>query len=131
MSHANPYFNAKPYVPASLSEIYDLLGSMILFAPTFIDETSTFEDRNIDTEFLTLAAGFDMTRKKLGEERYEALVDLAVRAKALFAADPEGKNGKTAEGLKLLFEIEDRITEVRRRRVKAKDLDDDGEVTGD
>jgi hypothetical protein len=127
----NPYYNPNPYIPASLSEIYDLLGSMILDAPTFKDRTGAFPDRNIDSEFHILVESFGVVRKKLGEERYEALVDLAARAKELFAADQEDENGKTDQGYALLFEIEDMIKDARRRRVKAKLPDDDGEITGD
>ncbi|CAN5361087.1 hypothetical protein BH10PSE12_BH10PSE12_27420 [soil metagenome] len=80
--------NLEPYIPATLSEIYDLLGSMIRSAPTFIDKLGYFPEQNIDSEFQILVASFGKVRKKLGEERYAALVDLAAGAKALFAADP-------------------------------------------
>ncbi|MET3825225.1 hypothetical protein ABIC16_000918 [Sphingomonas sp. PvP055] len=130
MTRPNPYFNPKPYIPASLSEINDQLGSMILFAPTFFDRTLVF-DHNIDSEFDKLTGGFDLVRKKLGEERYAVLIDVAARAKALFAADQDDTNGKTDEGRALLFEIEDVLRDARRSRVKAKLADDDGEITGD
>lgn len=126
----NPYFNPKPYIPASLSEINDLLGSMILDAPTFVDRLGDF-DWTIDSEFDKLTQGFGVVRKKLGEERYATLMDLAARAKALFAADQEDTNGKTDEGRALLFEMEDVLTDVRNRRVQEKLPDDEGEVTGD
>ena len=131
MSGPNPYFNPKPYIPASLSEIYDTLGSMILGAPTFVDRLGDFPDRNIDSEFNKLTEGFALVRKKLGEERYAKLIDLAARAKALFAADQDDTNGKTDEGYALLFEIEDEIQAARRGRVKGKLPDEDGEITGD
>lgn len=131
MSGSNPYFNPKPYIPASLSEIYDTLGSMILGAPTFVDRLGDFPDRNIDSEFNKLTQGFGLVRKKLGEERYARLMDLAARAKELFAADQEDMNGKTDEGRALLFEIEDEIQDARRLRVKAKLPDDEDEITGD
>ncbi|MET4897703.1 hypothetical protein RN629_11190 [Sphingomonadaceae bacterium jetA1] len=131
MSRPNPYFNPKPYVPATLSEIYDLLGSMILFAPTFVDPVGDFPYRNIDSEFRTLTEGFEVVRKKLGEQRYASLMDLAVRAKALFAADQDDANGKTDEGRALLFEMEDVLKDVRNRRIEKKLPDDEGEVTGD
>lgn len=130
MSGPNPYFNPKPYIPASLSEINDQLGSMILFAPTFFDRTLVF-DHDIDSEFDKLIGGFDLVRKKLGEERYTALIDLAVRAKALFAADQDDTNGKTDEGRALLFEIENILRHARRSRIRAKLPDDDGEISGD
>lgn len=131
MIKPNPYFNPKPYIPATLSEINDLLGSMILDAPTFVDRLGDFPDQNIDSEFLTLTQGFELVRKKLGEERYALMMDLAVRAKALFAADQDSTNGKTYEGRKLLFEMEDVLKDVRNRRIRKKLPDDEGEITGD
>lgn len=131
MSGPNSYFNSKPYIPSTLSEIYDTLGSMILGAPTFIDRLGDFPNRNIDSEFNKLTQGFGLVRKKLGEERYARLMDLAARAKAQFAADQQDTNGKTDEGRALLFEIEDEIQAARRRRVNAKLPDDEGRITGD
>lgn len=131
MARPNPYFNPIPYVLGSLSEINDQLGSMILGAPTFIDRTGVFEDQNLDSEFKLLGDGFDRFRKKLGEDHYARLTDLAARAKALFADDQDDTNGKTDEGRALLFEMEDVLKDVRSRRVQAKMPDDEGEVTGD
>ncbi|MGW8201679.1 hypothetical protein ACWGM0_03920 [Sphingomonas bisphenolicum] len=130
-SSTYPYLNPSPYIPASLSEIYDLLGSMILWAPTFIDESGYFPNKNIDTEFHALTEGFGKVRKKLGEERHAQLIALAAQAKALFADDPNDDNGKTDEGRTLLFEIEKLIQTTRSRRVAAKLKDDDGDVSGD
>lgn len=123
------YTNLDPYIPASLSEIYDMLASVRGGAPTFIDPD--FPERDIDSEFQILDESFGVVRKKLGEERYARLIDLSARTKASFAADPDGTNGKTNEGHKLLTEIEDIIQEVRSRRVKARLKDEEGEVTGD
>ena len=131
MSQSNSYFNPKPYIPASLSEINDQLGSMFLGAPTFKDKTLTFPDRNMETEFHELVEGLGLVRKKLGADRFANLIDLAGRAKALFAADQEDSNGKTDEGRELLCQMQDVLRGVRRSRVKAKQPDDEGEVTGD
>ncbi len=125
------YPNLQPYIPASLSEIYDFLASLLGGAPTFVDDTGFYPDQNIDTEFAVLIAAFDKVRKKLGEDRYTKLIELAALAKALFAADPNNDNGKTGQGYKVLHEIEDIIQDARKRRVKAKLKDDEGEVTGD
>lgn len=130
-SYVSSYHNPNPYIPQTLSEIDDLIGSMWLGAPTFVDETGYFPEDNIDTTFLELVESFGVVREKLGEERYAKLIDLAAQMKALFAADPEDKNGKSDEGRKQLSEIEDLINEVRSRRVKAQLKDDDGEITGD
>lgn len=125
------FFEPRPYIPASLSEINDLLGSMILDAPTFVDRLGDFPDWNIDSMFDKLYRGLDVVRKKLGEDRYAALLDLAQRAKALFAADQDDTNGNTDLGRALLFEMEDVLRDVRNRRTKAKLPDEDGEITGD
>ncbi|WP_236694695.1 hypothetical protein [Sphingomonas sp. Leaf343] len=58
-------------------------------------------------------------------------MNLAVRAKALFAADQDDTNGKTDEGRALLFEMKDVLKDVRNRRVREELPDDEGEVTGD
>lgn len=123
--------NPEPYIPESLSEIYDLLALMVLKAPTFVDKTGYFPEQDIHTVFIMLTGGIDKVRKKLGEERYAKLNDLAAQAKVLFADDPDDSNGKTDQGRDLLFEIEDLIQEVRSRRVAKKLKDDEGEVTGD
>ncbi|KQS01491.1 hypothetical protein ASG11_17715 [Sphingomonas sp. Leaf357] len=127
----NPYHNPNPYIPASLSEVNDLIGSMVLGAPTFIDDTGVFPNRNIDSRFHQLVEGFGLVRKKLGEDRYARLIDMAARAKALFADDPTDSNGKTDVGRQLLYDMEDVLSEVRSRRVKEKLPDDDGEISGD
>ena len=129
--YRSPYANPKPYIPASLSEIYDLLGSMIIKAPKFTDESGLLPKRNIDTYFGELVESFGIVRKKLGEERYTKVIALAAKAKALFAADPDETNGKAKAGFEVLMEIEDTIQDARKRRVNAKLPDDDGEVTGD
>lgn len=130
-SYISSYHNPNPYIPASLSEIYDLLGAMFLWAPTFIDESGVFPERNLESEFHVLVESFGVVRKKLGEERYAKLVDLAAQAKALFADDPEDTNGKTDQGREVLLAIEAVIQEVRSSRVKAKLKDDGDEISGD
>lgn len=128
---SNTFRNHKPYVPATLSEIYDMLASMLGDAPTFIDKLGHFPRQNIETEFARLNESFGNVRKKLGEERYAALLDLSARAKTLFAEDQDETNGKYEQGLDLLIEIEDIVQAARRRRVKGQLPDDEGKVTGD
>ncbi len=130
-SGSNPYYNPEPYVPETLSEINDFLAVLLGGAPTFVDETGFYPKQNIDTRFQQLTEAFSRVRKKLGEERYAKLIDLAARTKALFLADPNDDNGKTLEGCKLIWEIEDIIQDARQNRVKAKLKDDEGEVSGD
>lgn len=130
MISPNTYFNAKPYIPASLSEINDQLGSMFLGAPTFKDNTLVFPNRNIESEFHELTEGLGLVRKKVGEERYDQLIDLAMRAKALFAADQNDENGKTDEGRELLCQMQDVLRDIRRGHMKAGSPHDEGEITG-
>lgn len=125
------YYNSEPYIPASLSEIEDYLTGMLGEAPTFVSRSGHFPDQTIDTEFFAVTEGFSRVRKKLGEERYAKAIELAARAKALFADDPEESNGKTMQGIKLLHEIDDILHSVRKRRIAEKLPDEDGEVTGD
>lgn len=119
------------YVPSSLSELHDFLMSMIGGAPTFADPFRSDSHRNIDTEFYALTEGFGVVHKKLGEERYAAVIDLAARAKALFVDDREETNGKTMQGIELIYEMMEIVQSVRRRRVAARQPDEDGDVTGD
>lgn len=130
-SYVNPYYNPEPYIPASSSEIYDFLASLVGGAPTFIDKSGFFPGQNIDTAFYALTEGFGKVRKKVGEERYAALMELAVRAKALFAEDQAEDNGKTGQGIALIYEIEDIIQSVRSKRGKVQEKDQNGDISGD
>ncbi len=131
MTYISTYNQPILYVPKTLSEIYDYLAGTRGNAPSFVDRTGFMPEHNIDREFEGLLKGIELNRKKLGEERYARLIDLAARMKATFAADPEDKNGKANEGFLLLNQLEDEIQDARRRRSKAKLKDDEGEITGD
>lgn len=119
----------KRYVPKSLSEVEDLLASLMGGAPKFLD--SEFPHRNIDSDFETLVEGFEHVRAKLGEIHFAKLNNLASEAKALFLADPDDTDGQTDQGFKRLMEIDDILHEVRKQRHEARTTDEDGEVTGD
>jgi hypothetical protein len=129
-SYVSNYHDLTPYIPGSVSEIHDLVSSMVLDAPTFVDETGYFPDRNIDSRFHQLVESFGAVRRKLGEEHYARLIDLAARAKAFFVDDPADSNGKADEGRALLYEMEDVLGEIRSKRVKAKLKDGKGEIAG-
>ncbi len=51
----------------------------------------------INTEFFALNEGLKNLRKKLGEERYKALVALSNWMRAHFEADPENKTDETSQ----------------------------------
>ena len=97
----------RPYIPQTPGELWDLLGSMMLGAPTFKDDTGYFPERNIETVFVALHGGLEAVRKKLGEERYAALMVLSQRMRPLFEADPEDKTGDAQAGRQLIHEMED------------------------
>jgi hypothetical protein len=130
MIYRSPYFDpSKRHIPNTLSEREEFLASLLGGAPTFRDEY--FEFQNIDTEFEVYHQGLNLVRQRLGEERYAQMVAWGVEAKALFAADPDDKNGKTSQGFELLHKMEDLLGEVRSERFKAKLKDEEGEITGD
>lgn len=106
----------KPYIPQTIGEIWDQLGSMMLSSSTFVDTTGYFPNKNIDTEFFRLKEGFKTVRRQLGEERYEKLVAMADRMKAHFEADPEDKTDDSMAGRQLIYDMEDVLKEVRRRK---------------
>lgn len=103
-----------PYIPETISEIWDMLGMMMLSSPTFADKY--FVNRSVETEFYRLNEAFKIVRPKLGEERYAALVALSDRMRALFEADPEDKTGETTAGKLLIYEMEDILRPKRRKR---------------
>ena len=104
----------RPYVPQNIGELLDKLSYMMLYSPTFKDETGYFPQRNIDTAFFALNEGLLVVRKKLGEERYAALRALSDEMRALFEADPEDKTGDARAGRRLIHEMEDILKSKRR-----------------
>ncbi len=85
----------------------DMLGSMMLSSPTFEDDSGYFPEQNINTVFFSLNEGLKMVRKKLGEDRYSALLSLSDQMRIHFEADAEDKSGDTLAGRELILEMED------------------------
>lgn len=108
----------KPYIPQDIGDLMDLLASMMLYSPTFEDLSGYFPGRNIDTTFFELNEGLKVIRKKVGEERYAALVALSDRMRAHFEADPENKTDDTIKGRELIHEMEDLLTQRKPKVVK-------------
>jgi len=108
----------KPYIPQTIGEIMDLLGSMILSAPTFKDKTGYFPDRNINTTFFALNEGLKTIRKKAGEDNYQALVALSDKMRAHFEADPESKTEDVIKGRDCITEMEDLLKASARRKAR-------------
>jgi hypothetical protein len=81
--------NVTPYIPQSVSEILENLGSIMLSAPAFLDDSGYFPDRNIESEFYLLNEGMRLIRKRLSEEKYATLAGMSDQMRAHFEADPE------------------------------------------
>lgn len=82
----------KPYIPQDLSELCDLIGSMVLGSPRFVDTSGFFPDENLETVYLALEEGLKDLRPELGEERHTRLVELARQTRTCFE-DAEDEDG--------------------------------------
>ena len=100
----------------TIGELIDFLAGMLRDSPTFVDRWGHFPRQTIDTQFTALKDSFAVLRRQLGEERHAQLIDMADRMRAHFEADPEDKTEDGAAGRKLLFEMEDVLRSVRRRK---------------
>ena len=105
----------KPHIPTDVGEMRDLLGSMMLRSPTFVDSTGYFPGRNLETVFYALNEGLRLIRGKLGEERYLKLSDLSDRMRAHFEADPENKTDDTLKGRAIIHEMEELLKQKVRK----------------
>jgi hypothetical protein len=102
-------------VPQDIGELLDLLSSMLVSAPKFLDKTGWLPFLNLDYVFQQLNQGLAHNRGTLGEERYHELMRMSDRMRALFEADPEDKTGDTLKGCKIIHEMEDIVKQVRRK----------------
>ena len=103
------------HIAQNVQELLELLTSMLLSAPKFLDKTGYLPFLNIDYVFQQLREGLNRNRRTLGEERYHELVRMSDRMRALFEADPENKTGETRKGRDIIQEMEDVLKQVRRK----------------
>ena len=108
--------NPHPYTPSTIGEVMNLLGSMMLEAPTFKDPTGYFPDRNITSEFISLNSGLEAIRKKVGEDNYGTLVEISSRMQAHFEAGLRDQPAETSRGRACIREMEDILRSVGRRK---------------
>ncbi len=106
---------AKIRVPQSIQELIEVTTSMLLSAPRFLDRTGYFPYKNLDYAFRQLNEGLSYNRPMLGEQRYHELTRMSDQMRSLFEADPEDKTGETAEGCKIIHQMEDILRQVRRK----------------
>jgi hypothetical protein len=102
-------------VPKDIQEILEVLSSMLLSAPKFLDKTGYFPYMNLEYVFRQLNEGLVYNRRTLGEERYHELIRMSDQMRALFEADPEDKTGETLEGCKIIHKMEDILRQARRK----------------
>ena len=109
--------NYKPYIPQGISEIIDQLGFMMLSSPTFIDKLGYFREQNIDTVFFQLNQGLRLIQKKLGDDKYQALVAMSDKMRAHFEADHENEGGiEITENLRAGSQIINEMQALLRKR---------------
>jgi hypothetical protein len=106
---------AKMRVPQNIGQLRDLLSTILLSAPKCLDNTGYFPYQNLDYVFQRLVAGLEQNRGTLGEERYHQLMGMSDRMRALFEVDPEDKTGETLQGCKIIHEMADILTALRRK----------------
>lgn len=99
--------NYKPYIPKSVRELIDLVGSAVLLSPTFEDKTGYFQGRNIDTEFLAIEEGLNNVKAKLGHDIYTELYSMSAQMRAYFEADLEDKTGDAIKGRNIALDMID------------------------
>ena len=100
-------------VPQNLIEILEILSSMLVSAPRFLDKTGYFPYMNLEYAFQQLNQGFSHNRLTLGEKRYADLMRMSDQMRALFEADPEDKTGETLKGCKVIQEMEEMLRQVQ------------------
>ncbi len=106
---------AKIRIPQNISELIEVLSSMLLAAPKFLDRTGYFPQRNLEYAFQQLNQGLRFNRETLGEQTYHQLIQMSDEMRALFEADPDDKTGDTLKGCKIIHEMEDILRDVPRK----------------
>jgi hypothetical protein len=103
------------YVPQNIQELLEFVVSMLSSAPKFTDKTGYFPYQDLDYVFQQLTSGLNNIRQALGEERYNELLHMSERMRALFEADPEDTTGETLAGCKIIHRMEDILRQVQRK----------------
>ena len=93
------------YVPATLPEVRDYVGAMIIAVPDLVDSITV---GGVDGAYASLQEGFDLIRKRLGDELHSKLSQMAQASHAHFA------EGERKEGRLMLQLIDEAMTQRRR-----------------
>lgn len=86
------------YIPSTVGEVHDFLGSMVISIPEF-----TVLDLPFDEAFMMLNVSLGRIRDKVGEEKYNQLKAMAEQAKEFYLInDARGGAFKLQDMMKLL-----------------------------
>lgn len=99
----------KQYVPQDVSELYDMMAMMVMASPTF--KSDYFAEQTLETVFAAFVEGLAVAADELGAQRYQSLIELTAKARALFESDPWEKTGAAREGQRILWDMEDLLRE--------------------
>lgn len=86
-----------------------MMAMMVIAAPTF--KSDYFTEQTLETVFVAFVEGLAVAKDELGTQRYQSLVGLTAKARALFESDPWEKTGAAKEGQRILWEMEDLLRE--------------------
>lgn len=108
----------KLYIPQTVGEVVDQLGSMMLAAPKFKSRLPWDFEEDINTNFHQLNEGLKKVRRQVGEETYAQLVALSDKMRAYFEADPEDKTEDGIKGRDCIDEMINLLRTSRKRKVQ-------------
>jgi hypothetical protein len=103
------------HTPEDIQEVLVLLGWILVKGPRFIEKSGYFQSVSVEYVFDRLKEGLGNVRGRLGEERYQQLMQMSDQIQTLFEADPDDKTGETLQGCKINHQIEDTLRLVRRK----------------
>ena len=105
----------KPYISTNIGDVRELLETMIVNSPTFVDRSGYFPEKNMNTTFHCLNEGLQVIRKRIGEDLYLKLREMSDRMRAHFEADPEDKTDDSLKGRDIIEEMENLLKQSVRR----------------
>jgi hypothetical protein len=108
--------NLPLYIPETVGDVDDLIGSMLLGSPKFIDRTGYLPHLNLETTFRQLDEGLQRVKAELGADLFQKLAAMSEQMRPLFEADPDEETGQAREGQKILLEMSD-LVEARAREL--------------
>jgi hypothetical protein len=97
----------KLLIPENISDLKELIASMMLDSPRFVDKSGSMRGKNLDTTFYELDEGLRILRGQLGAERYLKLAEMSKQMRAYFEADPEDETGDAIKGRDLILDMLD------------------------